>query len=260
AREHRWTIVIGLGVAVSIKRRRVVITGLGVVAPNGIGKERFGDALLSGQSGIGKISSSDDYEVPCAVIAQVADFDLSKHVERRNRHRDKSASRVSQFAIASAQMALDDAGVNPENLNPTRTGICYGTTTGKPDFDDDAARFTQSGVSGLDPGAWAEFSPHAPAAHIASELGLSGPIATGSAGCCTGLLVMDWGVERIATGRLDVALVGSGDSLLSPLVLAAFAAGKLLTKQSDPKKAARPYDLQRDGLVPGEAAGAIFLE
>ena len=231
------------------------------MAPNGIGKERFGDALLSGQSGIGKISSSDDYEVPCPVIAQVTQFDLSRYVvDRRSRHRDKSMSRVSQFAIASAQMALEDAGVDRENLNPTRTGICYGTTTGKPDFDDDVARFTQSGVSGLDPSAWAEFSPHAPAAHIASELGFSGPIATASAGCCTGLLVMDWGADRIATGRLDAALVGSGDSLLSPLVLAAFAAGKLLTKQSDPKKAARPYDLHRDGLVPGEAAGAIFLE
>lgn len=71
---------------------------------------------------------------------------------------------------------------------------------------------------------------------------------------------MDWGAERIATGQLDAVLVGSGDSLLSPLVLAAFGAGKLLTKQSDPKKASRPYDLQRDGLVPAEAAGAILLE
>ena len=243
-----------------INRRRVVITGLGVVAPNGIGKAKFADALLCGHSGIARISSHDDSDLPCQVIARVTGFDISTYLDRRDRCLERSMSRVSQFAVASAQMALQDAGLDATKLDPVRTGICYGTTTGKPDFDNDAARFSQSGVAGLDPTAWAEFSPHAPAAHIARELGFSGPVATTSAGCCTGLLVLDWGAERIATGRLDTVLVGSGDSLLSPLVLAAFGAGKLLTKQSDLKKASRPYDLQRDGLVPGEAAGAMLLE
>jgi 3-oxoacyl-[acyl-carrier-protein] synthase II len=233
---------------------------LGVVASNGIGKAKFADALLSGHSGIARISSHDDSDLPCQVIARITGFDVSPYLDRRDRYRERSMSRVSQFAVASAQMALQDADLDPTKLDPVRTGICYGTTTGKPDFDDDAARFSQSGVAGLDPSAWAEFSPHAPAAHIARELGFSGPVATTSAGCCTGLLVMDWGAERIATGRLDTVLVGSGDSLLSPLVLGAFGAGKLLTKQSEVKKASRPYDLQRDGLVPGEAAGAIVLE
>ena len=237
-----------------------MITGLGVVAANGIGKERFQDTLVCGQSGIEKLSPPDEYDAACPVVARVKDFDLSKYMDRRNRYRDKFMSRVSQFAVASAQMALDDAHIEPEALSPMRTGICYGTTTGKPDFENDATRFNQNGVAGLDPTAWSEFSPHAPASHIATELGFSGPVATTSAGCCTGLLVLDWAAERIGTGRLDAALVGSADSLLSPLVLAAFGAGKLLTKQSDPHKASRPYDLQRDGLVPGEAAGAIFLE
>jgi 3-oxoacyl-(acyl-carrier-protein) synthase len=157
-------------------------------------------------------------------------------------------------------MALDDAGIDLRALDQQRTGVCYGTTTGKPDFDDDAARFAEYGVAALEPSAWAEFSPHAPASHIASELGFCGTIATSSAGCCTGLMVMDWAADRIAGGRLDTALVGSADSLLSPLVLAAFSAGKLLTRQADPALASRPYDLHRDGLVPGEAAGAIVLE
>ena len=243
-----------------IKRRRVVITGVGIVAANGIGKEAFGAALRSGQSGIESVSSSNDDDAPCAVMAHVKDFDFARYVDRRSRSRDKLMSRVSQFAVASAQMAIEDARVHIDSFDPMRTGICYGTTTGKPDFDDDAAKFSQSGVAGLDPSAWSEFSPHAPASHIANELKLSGPVATASAGCCTGLLVLDWGADRIATGRFDAALVGSADSLLSPLVVAAFGAGKLLTKQSDPKKASRPYDLHRDGLVPGEAAGAVFLE
>ena len=249
-----------LGAAVLIKRRRVVITGLGVVAPNGIGKERFSRTLLSAQSGIVNTYSANGCEPSCYVVGSVKGFELSSHVDRRSRYREKSMSRVSQFAVASARMALTDAEIDADKLDPSRTAICYGTTTGKPDFDEDAAKFNQSGVAGLDPTAWAEFSPHAPAAHIAKELGFSGPVATTSAGCCTGLLVMDWGADRIATGRVDMAIVGSGDSLLSPLVLGAFSAGKLLTKQSDATKASRPYDLHRDGLVPGEAAGAIVLE
>jgi 3-oxoacyl-[acyl-carrier-protein] synthase II len=190
----------------------------------------------------------------------VIDFNSSRYFEPSSRNPAKTLSRVSQFAVAAAQMALDDAGIQLRTLDHQRTGVCYGTTTGKPDFDDDAARFAEQGITALEPGAWAEFSPHAPASHIANELGFSGPIATSSAGCCTGLMVMDWAADRIAAGRLDTALVGSADSLLSPLVLAAFSAGKLLTQQADPAMASRPYDLHRDGLVPGEAAGAIVLE
>ena len=244
----------------AMKRRRVVITGLGVVAPNGIGKGRFATALFSGQAGIRRIFSPGDPKPPCHVAAQVLDFNLSAIFSSRSRNSGKSMSRVSQFAVASAHMALQDAGVHLRELDPRRTGICYGTTTGKPDFDDDAARFHESGVAGLEPTAWAEFSPHAPASHLAREFDFSGHTTTCSAGCCTGLAVMDWGANQIAAGRFDAMLVGSADSLLSPLVLAAFSAGKLLTKGSDPAKASRPYDLHRDGLVPGESAGAIVLE
>jgi 3-oxoacyl-[acyl-carrier-protein] synthase II len=169
-------------------------------------------------------------------------------------------SRISQFGVASARMAIEDAGIDLRKFDPRRTGLCYGTTTGKPDFDEDVARFAELGVAGLDVNAWSEFSPHAPAAHIASELGLSGPITTNSAGCCTGLTVIDWGATRIANGGLDMAIVGGGDSLLSPVSIAAFAAGHLLTSQIDPECASRPFDLHRDGLVPGEAAGALVLE
>jgi 3-oxoacyl-[acyl-carrier-protein] synthase II len=243
-----------------MKRRRVVITGLGVVAPNGIGKENFANALLSGRMGIRKILPSGDSKPPCHVVARVPDFNLSTIVTQRSRHSRQSMSRVSQFAVASAKMALDDAGTDLGRLSPRRTGICYGTTTGKPDFDDDVTRFHQSGVAGLEPTAWGEFSPHAPGSHIAREFDFSGPVATCSAGCCTGLAVMDWGAHQIANGRFDTMLIGSGDSLLSPLVMAALSAGNLLTRQSDPTKASRPYDLGRDGLVLGEAAGAIVLE
>jgi len=242
-----------------MRRRRVVITGLGVVAPNGIGIERFRAALLSGQSGIQRVPANAP-DVGCHVMAPVPDFNLAAIFSPRDRKSVRSTSRLSQFALACSHMALEDAGFDPRRANPGRTGLCYGTTTGKPDFDNDAERFREGGPAALHPTAWAEFSPHAPASHIAQEFGFSGPIATYSSGCCTGLSVIDWGASRIAEGRLDTVLVGSGDSLLSPLVVAAFGAGHLLTKQLDPTQASRPYDRQRDGLVPGEAAGAVVLE
>jgi 3-oxoacyl-[acyl-carrier-protein] synthase II len=245
--------------AKNMHKRRIVVTGLGVVAPNGIGKARFATALFSGQSGIRRFFSQGEPNPPCHVVAPIADNPLTMFTPR-NRHTGKSMSRVSQFAVASAHMALDDAGISLEKLDPRRTGVCYGTTTGKPDFDIDAARFRESGVAGLQPTAWAEFSPHAPAAHIAREFDFSGSVATCSAGCCTGLTATDLAANRIASGRFDTILVGSADSLLSPLLLAALSAGKLLSKGFDPTKASRPYDLHRDGLVPGEAAGAIVLE
>jgi 3-oxoacyl-[acyl-carrier-protein] synthase II len=243
-----------------MKRRRVVITGLGVVAPNGIGKDKFATALTSGASGIRKVSSSGDPEPPCPVAGLVVDFDVSRYRNPRSRNSGRSMSRVSEFAVACARLALDDAGIDVARLDQRRTGICYGTTIGKPDFADDAAKFLESGVAGLESTAWGEFSPHAPAAHIANEFGFSSPILTCSAGCCTGLMVVEWAANQIAQGHLDTTLTGSGDCLLSPLVVAAMCAGKLVTKQSDPAKASRPYDLHRDGLVPAEAAGVIVLE
>ena len=261
-RLHLASVAPGLSelVRVSNRRRRIVITGLGVVAANGAGKDDFGAALIAGRSGIRENLTARDSKVPCTVAARVTNFDLARHVRGLRRQTARSMSRVSQFALACAQMALDDAGMELGTRDPRRTGVCYGATTGKPDFDCDAARFAERGVAGLESNAWAEFSPHAAVSHIAAELGFSGTVATSSAGCCTGLMVMDWAAERIATGSLDTALVGSGDSLLSPLILAAFDAGHLLTRQSNPAVASRPYDLQRDGLVPGEGAGAMVLE
>lgn len=238
-----------------MKRRRVVITGLGVVAPNGIGKSRFGESLIAGESGIRRVSPAEG--LPCEVVARVPDFNLADFARPRGRH---SMSRVSQFAVACARMALDDAGLDLATVDPSRTALCYGTTTGRPDFDTGVAKYLEHGLSALEPTAWAEFSPHSPGSHIARELGIAGPITTVSSGCCTGLVAMDWGATQITGGRVDRALVGSGDSLLSPLAIDAFRAGHLLTAQSDPTMAARPYDRRRDGLVPGEAAGVVVLE
>ena len=244
----------------SIRRRRIVITGLGVIAANGAGKDQFGAALIAGSSGIRENLTARDSNVLCTVAARVTNFDLARYIRGLRRQTPKPMARVSQFALACSQMALADAGMELATRDPRRTGVCYGATTGKPDFDCDAARFAERGVAGLEANAWEEFSPHAAVSHVAAELGFSGPVATSSAGCCTGLMVMDWAAERIATGSLDTALVGSCDSLLSPLMLAAFDAGHLLTRQSNPAAASRPYDLKRDGLVPGEGAGAMVLE
>ena len=200
----------------STKRRRIVITGLGVIAANAIGKDEFGAALAAGRSGIRENVEARDSKSPCTVAARVTDFDLKTYFPDLPLRHAARFSRVSQFALACAQMALDDAGVELRNLNPRRTGVCYGTTTGKPDFDQDVARFAETGMASLYASAWAEFSPHAAVSHIAAELGFSGPIATSSAGCCTGLMVMDWRLSASLQGVSIRPSWGSCDSLLSP--------------------------------------------
>src|SRR5262249_48829155 len=150
------------GIRVSTNRRRIAITGLGVIAPNAIGKDRFETALLSGQSGILPTSIPADSGPPLYVEARVTDFSLSSYWGPRSRKVGKSLSRVSQFGLACSQMAIEDAGIELSQLDPRRTGLCYGTTVGKQDFSDDAVKFYTTGAPGLESSAWAEFPPHAP--------------------------------------------------------------------------------------------------
>lgn len=242
-----------------MKRRRVVVTGLGVVAPNGIGKDEFWKALLAGKSGIRKLFFHGG-DPPCHVAGEVNHFDATQYLNPSKPNLAKRMSRVSRFGVACAKMALIDSGLDLTKLDRLRIGICFGTTTGKPDFYQEQMDYLAKGIDSLQSVAWHEFPPHAPTSHIAAELGITGPSLTCSAGCSTGLMVINWGADLITRNTVDIVLVGGADSLVSPLLLACLSGGHLLTKERDPSKASRPYDLRRDGLVPSEAAGVVVLE
>jgi len=241
------------------KPRRVVITGLGVVAPNGIGKDAFWQALVAGKSGIDYITLFDPSPYPCQVAAEVRDFQPLDFMTRKNA---RELWRFSQFALASAQMAIDDAKLGITDRNCQRVGACFGTcVSGVERVYDSFEIVRRSGFSDLNPLTSFQYSTHAPVAHVAIELGIKGPVMTLASGCSTGLDVIYWAYEQIQAGNVNYVVAGSTEAPLTPMVYSTWAAlGILAGNGGVPARASRPYDLTRDGLVLGEGAGAVVVE
>jgi 3-oxoacyl-[acyl-carrier-protein] synthase II len=240
-------------------KRRVVITGLGAIAPNGIGKEGFWQGLREGRSGIRRITHFDPSEFPCQIAGEVADFEPTPYIEP---HEAKRLARVSQFAVVVAKMALQDSGIQVTAANAKRIGVCFGTSYGKPEvFEEDYGRFQARGVHGISPFTLLEAAPHGGSSHVSIALGASGVCGTLSSGCTTGLDVMLWGQQQVASGRAEAMIVGSAEAFISPFIFGMVCAVRVLSKRNqEPERAVRPFESQRDGIVLSEGAGALVLE
>ena len=240
--------------------RRVVVTGLGVVAPNGIGKETFWQNLIAGKSAIDYITAFDPTPYPCHVAGEVRDFDPKDFMHaRRTKHR----GRFSQFAVAAAKLALSDSGIDISAEQQRRVVACLGTSmNGSGDIYETArVGYERDGVRGIPMMSGIEFAAHAPVSHVSSELGIRGQGMTLASACATGLDAIQWGVDQIREDRADVVFAGSTEAPLSEFCFATLCALGALSKFNDPPlKASRPYDRRRDGLVLGEGAGICVLE
>ena len=240
--------------------RRVVVTGLGVVAPNGIGKETFWQNLIAGKSAIDYITAFDPTPYPCHVAGEVRDFDPKDFMHaRRTKHR----GRFSQFAVAAAKLALSDSRIDIGAEQQRRVVACLGTSmNGSGDIYETArVGYEKDGVRGIPMMSGIEFAAHAPVSHVSSELGIRGQGMTLASACATGLDAIQWGVDQIREDRADVVFAGSTEAPLSEFCFATLCALGALSKFNDPPlKASRPYDRRRDGLVLGEGAGICVLE
>jgi 3-oxoacyl-[acyl-carrier-protein] synthase II len=240
--------------------RRVVITGLGVVSPIGIGKDAFWQNLIAGKSGIDYITAFDPSPYTCQVAGEVKDFNPTEFMhERRTRHR----GRFSQFAVAAAKLALQDCGLDLAAEVSGRVLACIGTAmNGSGDIYETArVGFEQTGMSGIPLMSGVEFAAHAPVSHVSSELGIRGQGMTIASACSTGLDAIQWGRSRIQERDADVVFAGSTEAPISEFCFATLCALGALSKFNDPPlKASRPYDLKRDGLVLGEGAAICVLE
>ena len=243
------------------RRRRVVITGLGVIAPNGIGKDAFWNNLIAGQSAVDFIQAFDTSPFPSKVGAEVRSFQPRDFLSVKAA---KTAARFSQFAIAATRLALDDSKLSLDKTLASKTAICYGTSiSGAGDIADPAALMlrTDHGLAGVKPWAALEYPSHAASSYLAIEFGVTGPALSVSSNCCTGLDAIHLAAEAIRSGKANAALAGGSDTPLFPLPFAAFCAlGALSTRTNDPHKASRPYDLMRDGIVLSEGAATLVLE
>ncbi len=241
------------------KPRRVVITGLGVVAPNGIGKDAFWDALITGKSGIDYITAFDPSPHRCHVAGEVKDFRPSEFMSAR---KVKVMGRFSQLAVAATRLALGDAELS---IGPDRAGhtaICLGTSVaGLQVAVEGVEDFASHGPGVIKPWTALEYPAHAAASYLAIEFGITGPALTISSNCCTGLDTLNAAARQIVSGQAEIAIAASADAPIFPIIFDAFCTLGALTKRNDdPKKASRPYDLLRDGLVLAEGSAALIVE
>lgn len=242
------------------QRRRVVLTGLGVIAPNGVGKDAFWRSLISGRSAVGHISLFDASPYPCRVAGEVSTFQPEQFMRpARTKHR----GRFSQFAVAASKLALRDADLDLKRVPGDRVRICMGTSMAGIGDVTEGARlgFARAGFGAIPMVSGLEFAAHAPVAHISAELGIRGQALTLGSACTTGIDAIHWASTQIADGYADLAFAGATDAPLAELAYATLSALGILTSfAGPPAQASRPYDLGRDGMVLGEGAAVVVLE
>ncbi|MCC6421506.1 MAG: beta-ketoacyl-[acyl-carrier-protein] synthase family protein [Gemmataceae bacterium] len=256
--------------------RRVVVTGLGVVAPNGIGKEAFWSACLNGRSGVGPIRSFDASGHPVRVAAEVADFDVARYLPPSQRKSLKIMGRAMRFAVGAAGLAVADAGLELSRADPERVGVVMGTGLVPVDLAElapalaeacngtgvfDPQKLGRQGAGALFPLWILKYLPNMVAAHISLAFGAQGPNSTITTACSAGTQAIGEGFRLIARGDADVILAGGSDSRIDPLLILAYTAlGALSRGERPPAEISRPYDRDRDGFVLGEGAGVLVLE
>lgn len=247
-------------------RRRVVITGLGVVAPNGIGKEAFWDACISGRSGIRRITRFDASHLPVQIAGEVKDF--SPEALGLSGDERKSLDRAAQYAVAAVNLALQDAKlVNMLEEDRDRTGVAMGTAMACVDGADTLwAAYTDNGahpprIMRDDFDIPTRLMTHASAVAIANHHQLHGPCFALTTACSAGADAIGEAFWAIQDGLADRMVAGGSDSALTSVGISVFAnIGALSTRNEEPERASRPYDGERDGFVFAEGAGVLVLE
>lgn len=256
--------------------RRVVITGLGVVAPNGVGKEAFWSACVNGKSGVGPIRTFDASAHPVKVAAEIPEYDATPFVPSEHRKSLKIMGRASRFAVTAAHLAVEDSGLDLPRLNPERVGVVMGTGLVPLDLPEvapvlteacdengrlDATRLGQQGTGALMPLWLLKYLPNMIAAHISMAFNAQGPNNTIVTACAAGTQAVGEAFRLITRNDADVMLAGGADSRIDPLLLLAYAAlGAISPAHRPPAEVSRPFDGQRDGFVLGEGAGVLLLE
>jgi 3-oxoacyl-[acyl-carrier-protein] synthase II len=231
---------------------RVVVTGIGVITSIGAGREQFWDNLLAGRCGISLVESFDTGGYSVHRGAEVKGFDAANYLRRLDA---AHLGRASQFAIAAARLALADAGVEPDSLDPLRAGVSLGTTSGEPL---EVERFDDSYVAGELDKVGAEFIGRYPchliSAHVAEELGFAGVNMMIPTACAAGNYAVAHAFEVLCAGRADVMLAGGSDAF-SRITYTGFARLGAVAPEI-----CQPFDRNRKGMIPGEGAGVLVLE
>ncbi|MCW5250576.1 MULTISPECIES: beta-ketoacyl-[acyl-carrier-protein] synthase family protein [unclassified Streptomyces] len=246
-------------------RRRVAVTGIGVVAPGGIGARAFWDMLAAGRTATRGITLFDPEGLRSRIAAE-CDFDPAQHgldlatVQRSDRY--------VQFGLVAADEAIRDAGLDMAREDPWRAGAVLGTAVGGTTrLEHDYVLVSERGsrwdvdAGRAEPHLERAFTPATLSSAVAERAGVRGPVRTVSTGCTSGLDAVGYAYHTIVEGRADVCLAGASDSPIAPITMACFDAIKATSPNNDdPEHASRPFDADRNGFVMGEGAAVLVLE
>ena len=246
--------------AASDGRRRVVITGMGVISPLGNSVEEMWERSLAGESGITALTAIDPSGYPCRVAGQVHDFEPAHWMDRRTARR---MARFSQFAIAAGKQAIAAADLDPEAMDSGRVGTVLGNGGGGvPDTDRAMRTILERGGLKIDPLYLPKMLSNMAAGNLTIQLGLRGYTNTVATACAAATQALGDAAEVIRRGDADAMLAGGSEAGISELGLASFCAMRALTTSYNdrPAEASRPFDRDRDGFAPSEGAGLLVLE
>jgi 3-oxoacyl-[acyl-carrier-protein] synthase II len=239
--------------------RRVVVTGLGLVTPLGNDVARNWDNLVAGRSAIGAISRFDASALPVRIAGEVRDFDPAVYVDKKD---VKRMDPFTQYAVAAAQMARGDAGVQMDAIPAERVGVLVGVGMGGIATIEDCLRlFFESGLKKVTPFFIPRLIANMAPAQIAMHLGAKGVNFSASSACASGGHAIGEAYRQVRLGFQDVMFAGGAEAAVTPMGVGGFAVMRALsTRNEEPERASRPFDKERDGFVMAEGAGMLVLE
>ncbi|MDE2636707.1 MAG: beta-ketoacyl-[acyl-carrier-protein] synthase family protein [Chloroflexota bacterium] len=240
-------------------RKRVVITGLGVVSPLG-NKDEFWDAIAAGKSGIRKLQNIEADHLNVRIGAEVLGFDSSRYIPPKQARR---MGRATQFAIVAAVMAVEDAGLTVDKMSDlgNRVATVIGSTLGSYEVGESGIKiWRDSGYKRANPMSIVNALPNMPGHYVSKMMNAVGPLLTPSVACATGIQAVGEASDLIQLGKCDMAIAGAIDAVMFDYILAGFSATRALTREYNdaPERASRPFDANRSGFVLGEG-GAVFI-
>ncbi|MDH3346819.1 MAG: beta-ketoacyl-ACP synthase II [Desulfobulbaceae bacterium] len=240
-------------------KRRVVVTGVGLVTPLGTGTEKTWEGLISGRSGVGPITRFDASAHGVQIAAEVKDFQPDDYFDRKQA---KNLDHFVQYAIAASEMAIQDSGLIITEENAERVGVITGCGMGGlPTIEEYHGVLINKGPRRITPFFIPRVIPNMPSGHISMRAGAKGPNLALSTACAAGTHGVGEAYRHIVYGDCDVAITGGAESVVCPLAVGGFSSMKALSTRNDsPEKASRPFDRSRDGFIIAEGAGMLILE
>jgi len=241
-------------------KHRVVVTGMGVVTALGSDLETFWNNLAAGKSGITRIESFDVSEFPTQIAAEIKDFNPEDYMDKKEARR---MDRFVQLAVAAGKMAMRDAGLEPgANIDPERLGVIVGSGIGGlGTWEEQHSILLEKGPKRVSPFFIPMMIANMASGQISIIIGAKGPNTTAVTACATGTHSIGDSFKLIQRGEADAMICGGAEAAIRPTGLAGFCSMRAMsTRNDEPEKASRPFDIERDGFVMGEGSGVLVLE